>query len=342
MKTTFFIALLCLMVSSLCSVIDRTITIDAQLMQSLRDNLNPSTAPDPLIYDYLYYERNDGEDLLDSTEERVISFNQDLANSARDAMYQAIKYHDPNSYDSDLVDHLIRGICNDPTSDYYIYIKPYGMTSPNQAVNGVNPGSIVQLIYNTDNDYSYDEDLPFDPSQISAATGTLDNYNRVYYAGNGLAFISFIYDMLYYEMTPAQRSLAMENIYILSGYLYNYLQNPTAIGMSNWNSHYSPFWANTNASGSIIWADGYDKINLVGTRSYELLASLGYSRLVLGHTPGNDQILDWVMYMFDSVPIQEDFQGLLEYIVKDSGAFVSGFGYASQALKGTPQIFSQR
>jgi len=50
----------------------------------------------------------------------------------------------------------------------------------------VNPGSIVQLIYNTDNDYSYDENLPFNPSQISAATDTLDNYNRVYYASNGL------------------------------------------------------------------------------------------------------------------------------------------------------------
>lgn len=151
--------------------------------------------------------------------------------------------------------------------------------------------------------------------------------------------MSFIFDMLYYEMMPAQRSLAMENISILSGYLYNYLQNPTAIGMSNWNNHYSPFWANTNASGSIIWTDGYDKINLVGTRSFEILASLGYSRLVLGHMPGNDQILDWVMYMLDSVPIQEDFHGLLQYIVKKSGAFVSGYGYASQALKGPPQIF---
>jgi len=124
--------------------------MDAPLMQSLRDNLNQSTAPDPLIYNYLSEWRDDEEDLLDSSEERVISFNQNIANFARDAMYQAIKYHDPNSYDSDLVDHLIRSICNDPTSNYYVYIKPNGMTSPNQAVNGVNPGSIVQLIYNSE------------------------------------------------------------------------------------------------------------------------------------------------------------------------------------------------
>ena len=186
MKTTLFIALLCLMVSTLCSVIDRTITMDAPLMQSLRDNLNQSTAPDPLIYDYLYSWRNDEEDLLDSSEERVIDFNQDLAKSARDALYLAVKYHTLDTSQLQSVQNLINGICNDPTSDYYVYIKPNGMTSPIQTVNGVNPGSIVQLIYNTDNDYSYDENLPFNPSQISAATDTLDNYNRVYYASNGL------------------------------------------------------------------------------------------------------------------------------------------------------------
>lgn len=340
MKTTLFIALLCLMVSTLCSVIDRTITMDAPLMQSLRDNLNQSTAPDPLIYDYLYSWRNDEEDLLDSSEERVIYFNQNIANFARDAIYLAVKYHTLNTSQLQSVQNLINGICNDPTSNEYVYIKPPGMTSPNQAVSGANPGSIVQLIYNTDNDYSYCDRLPFrtDPNQ-GFISSDLDNYNRVYYASNGLAFVSFIYDMLYYEMTPTQRALAFENIEILSGYLYNYLQNPTTIGMTPWNNHYSPFWANTNANGSIIWSDGHDKINLVGARSYELLASLGYSRLVLGHMPGNDQILDWVMDMYDSVPIQEDFQGLLEYIFKKSGAYVGGYGYASQALKGTPQIF---
>jgi len=137
MKTTLFIALLCLMVSTLCSVIDRTITIDAQLMQSLRDNLNQSTAPDPLIYDYLYSWRNEEEDLLDSSEERVIYFNQNIANFARDALYYSVKYH-TLQYNASAVDKLIRGICNDPTSNKYIYIKPNGMTSPIQTVNGVN------------------------------------------------------------------------------------------------------------------------------------------------------------------------------------------------------------
>ena len=115
MKTTLFIALLCLMVSTLCSVIDRTITMDAPLMQSLRDNLNQTTASDPLIYAYLSGWRDDEEVILDSTEDRVITFNQGLANNARDAIYYAVKYH-TLQYNASAVDHLIRGICNDPTS----------------------------------------------------------------------------------------------------------------------------------------------------------------------------------------------------------------------------------
>lgn len=154
MKTVLLIGLLCLIGCTLFSVIDRTITIDNLLMQSLRDNINQSTALDPLICTYLSEWRNDEEDSLDSSEDRVIRFNQQLANFAKDAIYLAIKYHDPNIYNPDLVDRLIRGICNDPTSNSYVYIKPPGMTSPNQAVSGINPGSVVQLIYNTDNDYS--------------------------------------------------------------------------------------------------------------------------------------------------------------------------------------------
>jgi hypothetical protein len=43
--------------------------------------------------------------------------------------------------------------------------------------------------------------------------------------------------------------------------------------------------------------------------------------------------------MLTAVPIQEDFHGVLSYIVKKSGAHVSGYDYASQAFEGPPQIF---
>lgn len=71
----------------------------------------------------------------------------------------------------------------------------------------------------------------------------------------------------------------------------------------------------------------------------ETICALGYSRLVLGYLPGNDEILDWALYMLNTVPIQEDFHGVLSYIVKKSGAHVSGYDYASQAFEGPPQIF---
>jgi hypothetical protein len=330
------------MTVTLFSVIDETITIDATLMQSLRDNLDTANPPDPLIHRYLFYQRDDEGDLIEPADERISGFNGQLADYAKDAMYYAIKYHTP-VYDSAIVDHLIRGICNDTSSDNYVYIKPTTMTSPNQAVSGANPGSIVQLIFNTDNVYFYCNGVPFDSGNLHLNNyGTLDtlsNYNRLYYASDGLAYVSFIYDMLYEEMTDGQKQDTQENIEILSGYLYNYLKNPTAIGMTAWSSFYSPFWANTSGDGSINWGDGYDKINILGARSFELIASLGYSRLVLGHLPGNDPILDWVIYMMDSVPIQEDINGMLQYIVKKSGAYCGGYGYASQALKASPQFF---
>lgn len=331
-----------MVLSTLSAVIDRTITIDYQLMQSLRDNLDEATAPDEFIHTYLSENRSngDGDDLFEP-DSKIVLFNQQLAYRARDAMYLAIKYHYLNTDQLQTVQNLIKGICNDSTSPYYVYIKPSGMTSPNQTVSGSDPGSIVHLICNSDNDYSYCETLPFTNNPNNGFNNsTLSNYDRLYYASNGLAFVSFIYDMLYYEMTPTQRALATENIHILSGYLYNYLNNPSAIGVSDWNDHYAPLWANTDQWGTIIWEpEGFDKINIVGPRPYELLASLGYSRLVLGHSPNNDTILDWVMYMLDSVTIQGDFQGLLQYIVKKSGAFVNGYGYASQALKASPQLF---
>lgn len=338
MKTVNLIIYFCCIFSTLFSVIDRTITIDTQLMQSLRDNLSSSTSTDPLIRDYLSTSRNDDEDLVTPSDTRIVNFNREISDYARVALYQSIKYGTPD-YNAAVVDVMIRGICNDPTSNHYIYIKPPGMTSPNQSVSGANPGSIVQLLYNTDNNYSFYNTLPFDATQIPSGGNTLDSYNRGYYVSNGLAFVSFIYDMLYYEMTPTQKDLASENIEILSGYIYNYLQNPTAIGMTPWNNHYAPLWGNTRADGSLSWEDGMDKINLLGTRPLELLCSLGYSRLVLGYLPGNDQILDWVLYMLESVPIQGDFYGLMSYVVKKSGAFVSGFDYASQDLEGPPQIF---
>ncbi|MCB5259630.1 MAG: hypothetical protein WC179_05730 [Candidatus Cloacimonadaceae bacterium] len=214
------------------------------------------------------------------------------------------------------------------------------MTSPNQSIDGTNPGSIVQLIYNTDNNYSYCERLPFStdpyPGFISS---NLDNYNRLYYASNGLTFVSFIYDMLYYKMTDVQKSAASENIEILSGYLYNYLQRPALIGMTPWSTFYSPFWANSNEAGTIDWTNGHNKVNLLGARPLETICALGYSRLVLGYLPGNDEILDWVLYRLTTAPIQEDFHGVLSYIVKQSGAQVSGYDYASQAFEGPPQIF---
>ncbi|MDD3563104.1 MAG: hypothetical protein PHR32_05470 [Candidatus Cloacimonetes bacterium] len=345
MKTILWTVVLCIMAGTLFSVIDETITIDATLMQSLRDNLNTANPPDPFIHQYLSDQRDDEGDLIEPADERISNFNYALAGCAKNAMYYAIKYHTLDNDDLNIVDHLIRGICNDTSSYNYVYIKPTTMTSPNQAVSGANPGSIVQLIFNTDNVYSYCEDIPFDSGNLHLNNyGTLDtlsNYNRLYYASDGLAYVSFIYDMLFHEMTTAQQQDAEENIEILSGYLYNYLKNPTEIGMTAWSSFYSPFWANIYTNGGINWNDGHDKINIVGARPFELIASLGYSRLVLGHLPGNDLILDWVIYMMDSVPIQEDINGMLQYIVKKSGAYCGGYAYASQALKASPQFFSQ-
>lgn len=338
MKKIIVLAFIASISMSLFSIIDRTISINTQLMQQFRQNLNePYT--DPLIADYIRHTRNDTEnDPPDNSGERIVGFNQSLANYAKDAMYNAIKYQ-TNSYNPNVVNMLIRGITGDSSSDRFIYIRPQTMTTPNQSVDGTNPGSIVQLIYNTDNNYAYDPDLKFDPNDITADTDTLSNYDRMYYASNGLTFVSFIYDMLYYEMTDVQKSSACENIEILSGYLYNYLQRPSLIGMTPWCTFYTPFWANSNESGNIDWSDGHDKVNILGARPLETLCALGYSRLVLGNIPGNDEILDWVLYMLTTAPIQEDFHGVLSYIVKKSGAHVSGYDYASQAFKGPPQIF---
>lgn len=337
MKKIIVLILVASIATTLFSIIDSTLTIDSLLMQSLRDNLNQSTSSDPLIYAYLSELRNDEENLMDSS--KVISFNHDLVNYSKLAFYKAIKYHDPDFYPG-IINSLIRGITGDVTSDNYIYIRPQTMSSPDQFVDGENPGSIVQLIYNTDNNYSYCDRLPFstDPAQ-GFVSSNLDNYNRVYYASNGLTFVSFIYDMLYWEMTDHQKAAARENIEILSGYLYNYLKRPDLIGMTPWSTFYSPFWANSNENGLIDWTDGNDKINILGARPLETLCALGYSRLVLGYLPDNDEILEWVINMLTTEPIQEDFYGVLSYIVKKSGAHVNGYDYASQAFEGPPQIF---
>jgi hypothetical protein len=262
MKKIIVLILVASIATTLFSIIDSTLTIDSLLMQSLRDNLNQSTSSDPLIYAYLSELRNDEENLMDSS--KVISFNHDLVNYSKLAFYKAIKYHDPDFYPG-IINSLIRGITGDVTSDNYIYIRPQTMSSPDQFVDGENPGSIVQLIYNTDNNYSYCDRLPFstDPAQ-GFVSSNLDNYNRVYYASNGLTFVSFIYDMLYWEMTDHQKAAARENIEILSGYLYNYLKRPDLIGMTPWSTFYSPFWTNSNENGLIDWTDGNDKINILG------------------------------------------------------------------------------
>jgi hypothetical protein len=297
MKKIIALILVAMIATTLFSIIDRTISIDTQLMQQLRQNL---TLPyiDPLIGTYISSNRNDpGGNSLENTDNRVVNFNEDIVRYSKDAFYNSIKYH-TTLYDSTAVDELIRGICGDTSSDSFIYIKPQTMYSPDQPVNGTNPGSIVHLIYNTDNNYSYCERLPFrtDPYQ-GFISSNLDNYNRLYYASNGLNFVSFIYDMLYYEMTDAQKTAASENLEILSGYLYNYLQRPALIGMTPWSTFYSPFWANSNANGGIDWSSGHDKVNLLGARPLETICALGYSRLVLGYLPGSDEILDWVLYI---------------------------------------------
>ena len=342
MKKIIVLILVASIATTLFPIIDETISIDSLLMQQIRQNLNfPYEYVDPLIGSYISSNRNDPEgDLQESSEEKLIYFNQDLANFARDAIYLAIKYHTLNTNQLQTVQDLINGICNDTTSSKYIYIKPQTMTSPDQPVDGENPGSIVQLIYNTDNNYSYCDRLPFrtDPG-LGFVSSNLDNYNRVYYASNGLTFVSFIYDMLYCEMTQHQKDAASENIEILSGYLYNYLKRPDLIGMTPWSTFYSPFWANSNANGLIDWTDGHDKVNILGARPLETLCALGYSRLVLGYRPDHDEILEWVINMLTTEPIQEDFYGVLSYIVKKSGAHVNGYDYASQAFEGPPQIF---
>jgi len=259
------------------------------------------------------------DEVLDDQDPKSINLNQHLINYAKTAFYQAIKYNDPNYYIPTFVDNLIRGISGDETSDNYIYVIPQSMTSPNQSIDGMNPGSIAHLIFNTDNNYSYCENLPFSTSSLLPSP--LDGYNRGYYASNGLTFVAFIYDMLYYEMTDAQRAAAGENIEVLSGYLYNYLCNTRhgLIGMpveDEWHNDYAPLWAVSDGNFVLDWTEGHGRINLLGTRSMETICALGYSRLVLGYRPGSDEILDWVLYMLTTVPIQEDFNGLLSYIVK--------------------------
>lgn len=346
MKPVLIMVMCLLWACMLFSTIDRTITIDTQLMQQLRLNKISSTCTDPYINFLLSNVRNETDPeppLVSDT--RAIDFPSDIKDYAKKAMYDAIDYDpsDPN-YPALMVEiqDLINSITGTPSNpEKYVYIKPSTMTSANQSVNGQNPGSIVQLIFNTSNNYSFCPSLPFNPNLLSA-NPVLDDYNRVYYASNGLTFVSFIYDMLYYEMNTTQRANIQNNIEILSGYLYNYLQSPSTIGLSpDWRQDYTPFWATGVQGGEIEWINGDGKINLLGSRPLETLSALGYSRIVLGYTPGvgGDAILNWVISMFQSVQIQEDMVGYLDYITKDDGGYVGGADYSTQALKGPTQIF---
>ncbi|GEM_PF-5729303 len=90
MKKTIILILVAMIATTLFSIIDRTFSIDTQLLQQIRENLT-EPYPDPLIGDYIYYGRNDpGGSSLENTDNRVVYFNEDIVGYSRDALYQAI------------------------------------------------------------------------------------------------------------------------------------------------------------------------------------------------------------------------------------------------------------